>query len=118
MNDTHFRIYVAGRVTEPGELGRFRSRMAGKPWHELTEEEHRRYPGDFEAQTGQGAITFHSEEHFAASDRGVAQLRRFLEGQLQIVATGGDPACVAFSEPDAYLRFEAGNYLVDAARAA
>ncbi len=54
IDDTSFRIYVAGRVTEKGELGRFRSKMAGKFWWDLTEEEHRQYPGDYEAQTGQG----------------------------------------------------------------
>ena len=118
MDDTHFRIYVAGRVTEPGELGRFRSRMAGKPWHELTEEEHRRYPGDFEAQTGQGPISLHSEEHFATSDAGVAQLRRFLEQQLEAVAAGRDPACVHFADEDAYVRLDAGQTLEDATRAA
>jgi hypothetical protein len=114
IDDTHFRIYVAGRVTEKGELGRFRSRMAGKAWHELSEAEHRVHPGDYEAQTGQGPITLHSEEHLAGSDAGVARLRRFLENQLKTVAEGGDPACVAFNEQDAYVRLEAGQELLEA----
>jgi nitrite reductase/ring-hydroxylating ferredoxin subunit len=118
IDDTHFRIYVAGRVTRPGELGEFRSRMAGKPWHELSEEEHRQYPGDFEAQTGQGPITLHSEEHFATSDLGVAHLRRLLKQQLEALAAGRDPAGVAFTEADAYVRLEAGQALEDATRAA
>ena len=117
IDDTNFRIYVAGRVTEKGELGRFRSKMGGKFWWELSEEEHRRYPGDYEAQTGQGPITLHSEEHLAGSDAGVARLRRFLEAQLKIVAEGGDPACVAFNEKDAYVRLEAGQELLEVARA-
>jgi len=116
MDDTHFRIYVAGRVTEKGELGRFRSKMAGKYWWELSEEEHQRYPGDYEAQTGQGPITFHSEEHFATSDKGIALLRRFLEAQLRVVAEGGDPACVAFDEARALIRVEAGQTLLDPAQ--
>ena len=111
IDDTHFRIYVAGRVTAKGELGRFRSRMAGKAWHELSAEEHQRHPGDYEAQTSQGAITLHSEERLATSDKGVAQLRRFLEQQLRTVADGGDPACVAFNEKDAYVRLDAGQEL-------
>jgi phenylpropionate dioxygenase-like ring-hydroxylating dioxygenase large terminal subunit len=111
IDDTNFRIYVAGRVTEKGELGRFRSKMNGKFWWELSEEEHQKFPGDYEAQTGQGAITLHSHEHLAGSDGGVARLRRFLEQQLKIVADGGDPACVAFNEKDAYLRLEAGQEL-------
>ena len=34
----------------------------GKNWFELDGEGHRRYPGDYEAQVGQGAVTYHSEE--------------------------------------------------------
>ena len=117
IDDTNFRIYVAGRVTEKGELGRFRSKMAGKFWWDLTEAEHQKYPGDYEAQTGQGPITLHSDEHLAGSDGGVARLRRFLEGQLTIVAAGGDPACVAFNEKDAYVRLEAGQDLLEASPA-
>jgi phenylpropionate dioxygenase-like ring-hydroxylating dioxygenase large terminal subunit len=108
IDDTHYRIYVAGRVIEKGELGRFRSRMNGKRWSELSAEERRRFPGDYEAQTGQGPITFHSEEHFATSDKGVAFLRRFLEKQLKAVAEGGDPAGTAFSDEDAYVKLDAG----------
>ena len=113
IDDTSFRIYVAGRVTEKGELGRFRSKMAGKSWSELSDEEHRKHPGDYEAQTGQGPITLHSEEHLSGSDGGVARLRRFLEAQLETVAGGGDPACVAFEEKDAYVRLDAGQELLE-----
>ncbi|MGQ0544397.1 MAG: Rieske 2Fe-2S domain-containing protein, partial [Betaproteobacteria bacterium] len=116
IDDTRFRIYTAGRVTEPGALGSRRSRLGGKTWAELSEEEHQRFPGDYEAQTGQGAITFHSEEHLAASDKGVALLRRFLERQLKTVAEGGDPAGVAFAESGAYVRFDAGNFLTEVGR--
>jgi nitrite reductase/ring-hydroxylating ferredoxin subunit len=98
IDDTHFRIYVAGRVREKGELRRMRSRQGGKLWEHLTLEEHRQFPGDFEAQTGQGAITFHSDEHFAESDRGVALVRQFLRQQLDLVARGQDPAGVNFGE--------------------
>ena len=115
IDDRHYRIYVAGRVNEQGQLGKMRSKMNGKFWWELSEDEHQRFPGDYEAQTGQGPITLHSEEHFAASDKGVALLRRFLERQLKKVADGGDPAGVAFDEQAAYVRFEAGNYLDDPA---
>ena len=110
IDDTSFRIYTAGRVRAAGDLAKVRSRQGGKLWHELTAEEHQRFPGDYEAQTGQGPITLHSEEHLARSDLGIAQLRRFLEAQLRIVADGGDPAGVK----DAYVRFEAGNYLENA----
>jgi hypothetical protein len=107
IDDTHYRIYVAGRVIEKGELGRYRSRMNGKPWAELTAEERRRFPGDYEAQTGQGPITFHSEEHLATSDKGVAFLRRFMEQQLKAVAEGGNPAGTVFSDLDACVKLDA-----------
>lgn len=60
----------------------------------------------------QGPIAHHSEEHFATSDKGIALLRRFLEKQLKVMAEGGNPAGTAFVESAAYVRFEAGNFLV------
>jgi len=50
IDDTHFRIDVAGRVEQPGDIGRLRSKMNGKFWWELSEEEHRQFLGDYEAQ--------------------------------------------------------------------
>jgi nitrite reductase/ring-hydroxylating ferredoxin subunit len=111
IDDTSFRIYTAGRVTEPGQLGRQRSRMNGKPWSELTEEEHQRFPGDWEAQTGQGPITQHSEEHLRTSDRGIVMLRRLLERQVDAVAKGEDPLGVHFDPQAAYVRLEAGQHI-------
>jgi len=108
IDDTNYRIYTAGRVTERGALQKIRSRQGGKRWEELTPAEHREFPGDYEAQTGQGAITLHSEEHLATSDKGIALLRRFMDAQLRTVAEGGDPAGVN----EAYVRFDAGNYLL------
>jgi phenylpropionate dioxygenase-like ring-hydroxylating dioxygenase large terminal subunit len=112
MDDTSYRIYTAGRVTEKGGMTKFRSRFNGKAWAELTEEEHQRYPGDYETQVSQGPIAHHSEEHFATSDKGIALLRRFLEQQLKAVAAGADPAGTAFTEEAAYVKFEAGNFLL------
>jgi len=111
IDDTHYRIYVAGRVKEKGELAKFKSRYNGKTWAELTPEEHQKFPGDTEAQVGQGAITFHSEEHLMSSDQGVSMLRLFLRKQVDIVAAGGDPVGVAFDEAGAYVKFDAGQFL-------
>jgi hypothetical protein len=111
LSDTSFRIYVAGRVKEKGEIGRMRSTFNGKTWLEMTEEEHQKYPGDYEAQTGQGPITMHSEEHFGQSDRGVLMVRRLIRQQLDALAAGNDPVGVSF-DPDAEpIVFEAGNYI-------
>jgi phenylpropionate dioxygenase-like ring-hydroxylating dioxygenase large terminal subunit len=113
IDDTHYRIYVAGRVKEKGELAKFKSRYNGKTWAELTAEEHQKFPGDTEAQVGQGPITFHSEEHLMTTDQGVGMLRFLLQKQVDAVAAGGDPIGVAFSEKDAYVKFDAGQYLED-----
>ena len=91
IDDTHFRIYSAGRVAERGELAKIRSHYDGKLWHELSEEEHRRMPGDYETQVSQGDITLHSEEHLNSTDRGISMLRRVYRDQLDAVAAGKDP---------------------------
>ena len=111
MDDHSFRIYVVGRVREKGELVRMRSRLNGKLWEELTEEEHRQFPGDYEAQVSQGAIAAHSEEHLATSDRGITMLRRLLRHQLELIGQGKDPAGVSFDPLAAPVKFSAGNFL-------
>ena len=113
IDDRSFRIYVVGRVTEPGALAKMRSRLNGKLWEELTEDEHRQFPGDYEAMVSQGAMAKHSEEHLATTDRGIVMLRRLLQKQLDIVAQGGDPAGVSFDPQAKPVVFTAGNWLED-----
>jgi nitrite reductase/ring-hydroxylating ferredoxin subunit len=115
IDDHSFRIYVAGRVREPDELTKMRSRLNGKLWEELTEAEHQQWPGDYEAQVSQGSIAWHSEEHLATTDRGIVMLRRFLQKQLDVIASGDDPAGVTFDPAQATVHFDAGNFLVPAA---
>ena len=61
----------------------------------MTEAEHQQFPGDYEAQVGQGAVTVHSEEHFGQSDRGIVMVRRMLGEQLEALAEGRDPIGVS-----------------------
>jgi phenylpropionate dioxygenase-like ring-hydroxylating dioxygenase large terminal subunit len=111
IDDTTTKIFTLYR-TPRGE--RFeRSRMNGKTWEELTEEEHQRMPNDYEAQVGQGAITFHSEERLAATDRGVVMFRRRLREQIDAVRDGRDPVGVTFDPARALVRVEAGNFLLE-----
>ena len=91
IDDTSFRIYVAGRVKNAGDIGRMRSKFNGKFWWDMTEEEHQQFPGDYEAQVGQGPQTVHSEEHFGQSDRGILMIRRMLSEQLEAMEAGRDP---------------------------
>jgi hypothetical protein len=114
IDDTSFRIYVAGRVRTSGEIGRMRSKFSGKFWWDMTEREHQQFPGDYEAQVGQGAVTIHSEEHFGQSDRGILMIRRMLSDQLEALAAGRDPIGVAFDENAGPVEFEAGNFIREA----
>ncbi len=113
IDDESFRIYVVGRVKEQGELSRMRTRMNGKLWEEMSEQEHQLYPNDVEAMVSQGTIARHSEEHLAMSDRGIVMLRRLLLKQLDALKEGRDPACVSFDSEAAPVRFTAGNFLVE-----
>ena len=114
IDDTSFRIYVAGRVKNAGDISRMRSKFNGKFWWDMTEEEHQRYPGDYEAQVGQGEVTVHSEEHFGQSDRGILMVRRMLGEQLEALAAGRDPIGVSFDPAAAPVEFEAGNFIREA----
>jgi nitrite reductase/ring-hydroxylating ferredoxin subunit len=118
IDDGNFRIYVAGRTKEKGTLGKGRSKYGGKWWWDLTEEEHQRMPGDYEAQVGQGRITFHSEEHLVSSDKGVAMLRRLLARQIKAVQDGGDPLGASFDPANDLVKLDAGNFLVEAPQSA
>jgi nitrite reductase/ring-hydroxylating ferredoxin subunit len=109
VDDTHHRIIHIAKVTGPGRFAA-RAMFNGKRWPEMTEEEHQRHPGDYEAQMGMGEISLHSEEHLATSDRGVAMLRRQLEQQIRAVAEGGDPLGVTFDPEKSVVKVESGNY--------
>jgi len=111
IDDTSFRIYTAGKVTARGDLQKIRSRMNGKLWEELSDEEHQLYPGDYEAQKSQGDITWHNHEHLARSDIGIVMLRRYMLRQVAIVAEGGDPAGVAYQPGSEVVRTPAGNFI-------
>ena len=88
-------------------------RLNGKLWGEMTPEEHQQTPGDFEAQSGQGPISLHSEEHLRTSDRGITMQRRMLTRNIEIVAKGGDPLGVRFAEADATVVVPSGNFYKD-----
>ncbi len=107
VDDTHFRLFHAARVPLDWK-GRVPTRE--KPWSEMSEQERQDKPGDWEAQVGQGPISFHSEEHLASSDKGVAMLRRLMKKQIQIVREGGDPMGVTFDPAKAVNKVEAGNF--------
>ena len=114
VDDTHYKILNVFRQPK-GQPLPHRSSYGGKRWSELTEEEHQRMPGDYEAQVGQGPITLHSEERLVSSDRGVSMLRRLLREQIKAVEDGGDPSGVAFDPEAALVHIPAGNFFEEAA---
>ena len=54
-------------------------------------EERQRFPGDYEAEVGQGPITIHALEHLGAADRGVTMFRKLLRDGIRAVQRGEDP---------------------------
>jgi hypothetical protein len=91
-----------------------RSKFNGKFWWDMSEREHQQFPGDYEAQVGQGDVTLHSEEQFGQSDRGILMLRRMLTAQVEAVAAGQDPIGVSFDPQAGPVEFEAGNFIREA----
>jgi hypothetical protein len=89
-----------------------------KSWAQMTLEDHQLHPLDYEAQSSQGKITFHSEEHLASSDKGVRRHRRLFRRQCQIVADGGDPVGVAYAEKDRVIKIEARSWMERASETA
>ncbi len=114
VDDENFTIFHIMKMPEKFEFGaQRRERIPGKIWSEMSEEEHQRFPGDWEAQVGQGPISLHSEEHLAPSDRGVRMARRLLRQQIEAVQAGGDPQGVVFDDADALIEVKAGNFFRD-----
>ena len=82
-----------------------------KLWFEMTPEEHQRYPGDYEAQFGQGIITLHSDENLVSSDTGLVKHRFLWKQQAKIVAEGGNPVGVAFKQADRRILVETNSWV-------
>ncbi|MFZ1992190.1 MAG: aromatic ring-hydroxylating dioxygenase subunit alpha [Alphaproteobacteria bacterium] len=118
IDDTHFRIYTAGRTTVKGqvftippEIWQAFTKGANAPpsrWSQMTEEERRAKPGDWEAQTGQGPITIHSEEHLVSSDIGVLTVRKMFSEQLKRMERGEDPKGLIFDRNAPPIKLTAG----------
>ena len=113
IDDEHTKVYAMLRKPRSVPAQGLPVYDGDRSWFELSDDEHQIFPGDYEAQVGQGAITGHSEEHLASTDRGVSMVRRQFKQQVRIVADGGDPVGVVFDEQAALCSVEAGNYMLD-----
>ena len=114
VDDTHFLVLAVQRHSKTGKVYA-QLKMGGKSWPELTPAERRDLPSDYEAQTGQGPIALHSEEHLATSDQGIVMLRRALRKQIDITMAGGDPAGVIYDPAQQIVKVEGGNIFSDPA---
>jgi nitrite reductase/ring-hydroxylating ferredoxin subunit len=114
-DDTHFVIFTLARLTDPSVLDIDGFIVGGKPWPELTPEEHREFPSDYEAQKSQGDIAMHSRENLTTTDQGVTMLRRMMGKQIKLVREGHDPVGVVRGADTDVFHVQAGNYFVDKA---
>jgi hypothetical protein len=112
IDDTRFRIYAVRAVDPSAKSHTIQYRINGKTWAERAPEERRQYPGDYEAQASQGAITLHSEEHLSLTDRGVAMMRRLFKQQLEAIEHGKDPINVSFDQDAPPVRVSAGRFRI------
>jgi phenylpropionate dioxygenase-like ring-hydroxylating dioxygenase large terminal subunit len=118
IDDTHFKVFTLFKADSPGYLLGERSKMGDdKWWHELSEAEHQRYPGDYEAQKSQGAIATHSREFLTTTDQGIAMLRRMMGKQIKAVAQDRDPAGITRGDDTVTYHVEAGSYFGEATAA-
>ncbi len=112
---THRSFGVARRPKSEEPVYERRSRMAshdGKIWSEMSADEHQRMPDDYEAQSSQGEIAIHADEHLVTSDKGIVMLRRLLARQIRTVADGGDPIGAGPSA-SALVQVKAGNFFFE-----
>lgn len=110
LDDTSFKIFTLARDEDPDFLKNLRATHEGKPWAELTDEEHQRLPGDYEAQKSQGDIAGHATDHLTTTDQGVAMLRRMMAKQIRTVADGGNPPGVVYDQEDLVVQIQGGNF--------
>lgn len=112
---TSFMVMVAEPGFDPTPVLEGIRYPGDRTWHELTDAERQRWPNDFEAQTGQGVISFHDHENLAASDRGVVMMRTLLRRAIREVAAGGTPINTWVEPDDAVVAMRAGNWVADSA---
>jgi hypothetical protein len=98
VDDTHFITFMLFRSKQGQRRGNFNELHFGKTWAEMTEEEHRASPGDYEAQASIGQLPAHNHEHLSQGDVALVMLRRRLEEAVREVAEGRDPVGISFGK--------------------
>lgn len=113
VDDRSFKIFTVLRGKDPVMYRKVHEMVAEK-WAAIDADPSfpQRHPDDYEAQSGQGEITLHSEEHLVTGDRGIVMLRKIYQEQLDHVAAGGDPIGVGFEPGSEMVQLVAGLYPV------
>jgi nitrite reductase/ring-hydroxylating ferredoxin subunit len=92
IDDTNTQVFTVLIVPQGmTEFPPFPPLYGGKTYAQLDEEGHQRFPGDYEAQVGQGAISYHSEERLAPTDRGIIMFRQIYRTAIKAVQAGNNP---------------------------
>jgi len=93
LDDTHTANYsiIFYFHGEPADYFTRPTPAAKALYNDRTYEDMQRFPGDFEAQVGQGPIAIHAREHLGHTDRGLAMFRRMVRGGIEAVRRGDDP---------------------------
>lgn len=97
-DDTSFVSFILLRTKKGKPAFDLNEWHDGKTWHQLTDEERRDSPGDYEAQSSIGRLPAHNQEHLSQGDVAIVMLRRRLEDAVRDVAEGRDPPGISFDE--------------------
>lgn len=114
VDDTNYIHVLCAKKSERREFPNIKDVNTGRSWGEMTPQERRDFPRDYEALVGQGRLSLHSEEHLAGSDQGVVMQRRLFARQIEIVAKGEDPLNVGFNADEDLVKVGACNAYVPA----
>ncbi len=114
IDDTHYIHVLCAKKQDKPEYPNVIDRNINKSWGQMTPQERRDYPRDYEALAGQGVFSLHSEEHLAGSDQGVVMQRRLFQRQIEIVQKGGDPINLIYDPKDEIVKVGAFNYYPNA----
>ncbi|MEH3098929.1 Rieske 2Fe-2S domain-containing protein [Sphingomonas adhaesiva] len=91
VDDTSFISFMLFRTKKGEQRSHLNELHFGKTWWEMSEEEHQRSPGDYEAQFSIGVLPAHSREHLSQGDVALGMLRRRLAEAVRDVQEGRDP---------------------------
>lgn len=110
-DDVSYTNFMLFRSKKGMSRGAAEEQHGGKTWWQMTDEEHRLMPGDYEAQSSIGKVPPHNLENLSRGDLGVVMIRRRLMEAVRDVAEGRDPPGLIY-DPAAPPLVSSGSQLV------